>query len=515
MENGNEYIAILDYGSQYTQLIARRIREKNVLSKIFPCGASAAAVAGPGLKGVILSGGPESVFAAGAPGVDAGIFGLGVPVLGICYGMQLMAKHLGGVVEPGDVREYGSAKVETDPGCGLFNGIPSSFTAWASHGDRVAALPPGFSRAASSAGCPAAAMQDASRRLYAIQFHPEVAHTEHGAEIVSNFLSRICGCKGDWRMSGWIDSTVRSLKERIGDSEVVLGLSGGVDSSVAAALLDRAIGPRLHCIFVDNGLLRAGEAEKVAAAFGERFSFDLRVVRAGDRFFRALAGKTDPEEKRKAVGREFVSVFAAEAGKLRSCRFLAQGTIYPDVIESSNVAGAASHTIKSHHNVGGLPGDMQFELVEPLRDLFKDEVRAVGRELGMAPEFIDRQPFPGPGLAVRIIGEVTPEKAELLRQADLRVREETGKPGVRDGIWQAFAVLLPVKTVGVMGDRRTYEHVCAVRCVDSSDAMTADWTRLPFDTLAEISRRIANEVPGINRVVYDITSKPPATIEWE
>ena len=515
MNEEREFISIVDYGSQYTQLIARRIREKHLFCKIVPCSAPLDAICGSGLKGIVLSGGPNSVFAEGAPGVDPALFESGVPVLGICYGMQLMAQTLGGTVEPGVKREYGSTPVKISEAAPLFAGTGDSFTAWMSHGDRVASLPPGFKTAASSASCPAVAMKNDARRLYAIQFHPEVAHTQFGGRIIENFLFGICGCSGDWKMSSWIERSVAALRERIGDGEVLLGLSGGVDSSVVAALLDRAIGRRLHCIFVDNGLLRWREAEEISAMFGGRFSLDLRIVRAADRFYKALAGITDPELKRKAVGREFVAVFTEEARRFSSCRFLAQGTIYPDVVESSNATGAVSHTIKSHHNVGGLPPDLKFELVEPLRDLFKDEVRAVGRELGLDADFIDRQPFPGPGLSVRIVGEVTPERVHLLQQADVRVQEEMRRlPGWKS-IWQSFAVLLPVRTVGVMGDCRTYENVCALRCVDSQDAMTADWTRLPYETLATISRRITNEVRGINRVVYDITSKPPSTIEWE
>ena len=515
MNEEREFISIVDYGSQYTQLIARRIREKHVFCKIVPCSAPLDAICGSGLKGIVLSGGPNSVFAEGAPRVDPALFDYGVPVLGICYGMQLMAQTLGGTVEPGVKREYGSTPVKISDAAPLFEGMGESFTAWMSHGDRVTSLPQGFKIAASSTSCPAVAMKNDSRRLYAIQFHPEVAHTQFGGRIIENFLFGICGCSGDWKMSSWIERSVASLRERIGDGEVLLGLSGGVDSSVVAALLDRAIGRRLHCIFVDNGLLRWREAEEISAMFGGRFSLDLRIVRAADRFYKALAGISDPELKRKAVGREFVAVFTEEARRFSSCRFLAQGTIYPDVVESSNASGAVSHTIKSHHNVGGLPADLKFELVEPLRDLFKDEVRAVGRELGLDADFINRQPFPGPGLSVRIIGEVTPERVNLLQQADVRVQEEMRRlPGWKS-IWQSFAVLLPVRTVGVMGDCRTYENVCALRCVDSQDAMTADWTRLPYETLATISRRITNEVRGINRVVYDITSKPPSTIEWE
>ena len=510
-----ERIAILDYGSQYTQLIARRIREMHVYSEILPFDTTAAELAENPPKGIILSGGPNSVFAPGAPSVDPGVFRMGVPVLGICYGMQLMARELGGEVRPGESREYGKTVIDTDPGNDLFTGLPPSFTVWMSHGDMVSAIPPGFKVSASSANCPYAAVRDESRRFYAIQFHPEVAHTQNGGAILSNFLFKVCGAAGKWKLDDWIDATVESLRERIGGDEVVLGLSGGVDSSVVAVLLHRAIGDRLHCIFVDNGLLRFGEDVQVEKMFRDKLGMDLTVARAADRFYSALKGVEDPEAKRKIIGREFVNVFAEEARKFRHCRFLGQGTIYPDVIESSSSKNGPSHTIKSHHNVGGLPPDLKFELVEPLRDLFKDEVRAVGRVLGMDPELLDRQPFPGPGLGVRVLGEVTEEKVRLLQQADLRVQEEIRKLPFYKEIWQTFAVLLPVRTVGVMGDQRTYEYTCAVRSVDSVDAMTADWTRIPYETLAAISNRIINEVRGINRVVYDISSKPPATIEWE
>ncbi len=518
-------IAILDYGSQYTHLIARRIREKKVYSEVLPTSVAAAELMANPPLGIILSGGPASVFAEGAPQIDPAIFGLGIPVLGICYGMQLMAHTLGGKVEPGAEREYGRAVLsikehasssaeETADRTGIFAGLPASFTVWMSHGDRVAALPQGFETAATSANCPYAAMCDEKRRFYALQFHPEVVHSEHGSEILANFVFGICDAKPDWDMSTWIDETVERMKKEIGNDEVVLGLSGGVDSSVVAVLLDKAIGKRLHCIFVDNGLLRKNEAAQVERMFGEKLGLDLTVARAAERFYAALDGVDEPEAKRKIIGREFIAVFAEEARKFAHCRFLAQGTIYPDVIESSAKPGN-SQTIKSHHNVGGLPPDLKFELVEPLRDLFKDEVRSVGRLLGMDAELLDRQPFPGPGLGVRILGEITAEKVRLLQEADARVQEEVKKLPNYKSIWQTFAVLLPCRSVGVMGDQRTYEYTCVIRSVDSIDAMTADWTRLPYDTLATISSRIINEVRGINRVVYDISSKPPATIEWE
>ena len=508
-------ISILDYGSQYTQLVARRIREQQVFSEIIPFDTPAAMLREDPPQGIILSGGPNSVFENGAPGIDPEIFGLGIPILGICYGMQLMSQNLGGVVEPGVKREYGKTEISVMPGNSLFAGLPEKFIVWMSHGDRVSRIPEGFNVSAASGNCPYAAICDASRRFYAIQFHPEVVHTQYGSQIIGNFLFNICGCKGDWKLEDWIGETVDRLKTQIGDEEVVLGLSGGVDSSVAAVLLHRAIGARLHCIFVDNGLLRYNEDKQVEEMFRTKLGLDLHVAHAAQRFYSALAGVTEPEQKRKTIGREFINVFAEEARRFKDCKFLGQGTIYPDVIESSSKKNGPSQTIKSHHNVGGLPDDLKFELVEPLRDLFKDEVRAVGRVLGMDHELLDRQPFPGPGLGVRILGEVTEEKVRLLQQADLRVQEEVRKLPEYRTIWQTFAILLPVRSVGVMGDQRTYEYTCVIRSVNSVDAMTAEWTRLPYDTLATISSRIINEVRGINRVVYDISSKPPATIEWE
>ena len=508
-------IVILDYGSQYTQLIARRIREQQVFSEIIRFDTPAAKLRENMPQGIILSGGPNSVFEEGAPGIDPEIFNLGVPVLGVCYGMQLMSQQLGGKVQPGESREYGKTEMTTEPGNELFAGLPEKFIVWMSHGDRVAEIPAGFKVSATSANCPYAAIRNEEKRFYAIQFHPEVVHTQHGNQILGNFLFKICGCKADWKLSSWIEETVEKLKEQVGDEEVVLGLSGGVDSSVVAVLLHKAIGKRLHCIFVDNGLLRYNEDKQVEQMFRAKLDLDLHIAHAAQRFYAALKGVSDPEQKRKIIGREFINVFAEEARKFKNCKFLGQGTIYPDVIESSHALKGPSHTIKSHHNVGGLPPDLKFELVEPLRDLFKDEVRAVGRVMGMADELLDRQPFPGPGLGVRILGEVTEEKVKLLQQADLRVQEEVKKLPEYKTIWQTFAVLLPVKSVGVMGDQRTYEYTCAIRSVNSIDAMTADWTHLPYETLATMSNRIINEVRGINRVVYDISSKPPATIEWE
>ena len=508
-------IVILDYGSQYTQLIARRIREQQVFSEIIRFDTPAAKLRENMPQGIILSGGPNSVCEEGAPGIDPEIFNLGVPVLGVCYGMQLMSQQLGGAVEPGTEREYGKTEMTTVPGNELFAGLPEQFIVWMSHGDRVSKIPEGFQVSATSGNCPYAAIRNEAKKFYAIQFHPEVVHTQYGNQIIGNFLFKICGCKADWKLSSWIEETVEKLKEQVGNEEVVLGLSGGVDSSVVAVLLHKAIGKRLHCIFVDNGLLRYNEGKQVEQMFRSKLDLDLHIAHAAQRFYAALKGVSDPEQKRKIIGREFINVFAEEARKFKSAKFLGQGTIYPDVIESSSALKGPSQTIKSHHNVGGLPPDLKFELVEPLRDLFKDEVRAVGRVLGMDSELLDRQPFPGPGLGVRILGEVTEEKVKLLQQADLRVQEEVKKLPEYKTIWQTFAVLLPVKSVGVMGDQRTYEYTCAIRSVNSIDAMTADWTHLPYETLATMSNRIINEVRGINRVVYDISSKPPATIEWE
>ena len=508
-------IIILDYGSQYTQLIARRIREQHVYSEIVPFNITVDKVKAYAPKGIILSGGPNSVFEEGAPGIDPGIFDLGIPVLGVCYGMQLISQELGGRVQPGEAREYGKTEMTVVPGNELFKGLPDKFVVWMSHGDRVAEIPAGFKVSATSDNCPYAAIRNEEKRFFGIQFHPEVVHTQHGNQILSNFVFGICRANADWQLTTWIEDTVEKLRKQIGDEEVVLGLSGGVDSSVVAVLLHKAIGTRLHCIFVDNGLLRYNEDKQVEEMFHAKLGLDLHVAHAAQRFYTALAGVSEPEQKRKIIGREFINVFAEEARKFKNCKFLGQGTIYPDVIESSHALKGPSHTIKSHHNVGGLPPDLKFELVEPLRDLFKDEVRAVGRVMGMADELLDRQPFPGPGLGVRILGEVTEEKVKLLQQADLRVQEEVRKLPEYKTIWQTFAVLLPVKSVGVMGDQRTYEYTCAIRSVNSIDAMTADWTHLPYETLAAMSNRIINEVRGINRVVYDISSKPPATIEWE
>lgn len=513
--SAHNWIAILDFGSQYGQLIARRVREQHVYSELLRFDTSAETLRKRKPTGIILSGGPSSVFEKGAPLCDPAVFDLGVPVLGICYGMQLTSLTLGGTVKPGHAREYGRARIDVVLADPLFSGLPASLDVWMSHGDQVERLPPGFSRLAETHTCPNAAMGDPSRRIFGLQFHPEVVHTPQGTPILRHFLFDVCRCAADWQMSSFVEESVASIRKRVGSAHVICGLSGGVDSSVVAALLHRAIGPQLHCIFVDNGLLRASEAEQVETTFKEGLKLDLHVAHAQDRFLDALSGVVDPEVKRKTIGRVFIDVFASEARKLHDCRFLAQGTLYPDVIESASPIGGPSATIKSHHNVGGLPADLKFELIEPVRELFKDEVRALGRELGLPEAMIDRQPFPGPGLAVRILGEVTRQRVELLQRADLRVQEEIRTlPNYRE-IWQAFAVLLPVQSVGVMGDGRTYENVCAIRAVHSLDGMTADWVHLPYATLARISNRIINEVRGINRVVYDISSKPPATIEWE
>lgn len=511
----HDWIAILDFGSQYSQLIARRIREQQVYCEILRHDTPASTFADQPPKGIILSGGPASVLMPNSPDCDPALFEMGIPVLGICYGMQLMARKLDGSVQPGTHREYGRTQIRiTDP-APLFTDLPANLTVWMSHGDQVADLPSGFHTLASTDSCPHTAMGDPARHFYGLQFHPEVAHTQHGTDLLRRYLFDVCGCSGDWTMAQFIEESVVDIRDRVGNDHVLCGLSGGVDSSIAAALLHRAIGDQLHCVFVDNGLLRYDEAQQVEKTFGEAFGMDLRVAHAQDIFLDRLAGVIDPEQKRKVIGNTFIEVFTEEARKVGPMKFLAQGTLYPDVIESVSPIGGPSATIKSHHNVGGLPDDLQFELIEPLRELFKDEVRDLGRALGVPDAIVDRQPFPGPGLGVRILGEVTRERVALLQQADLRVQQEIEKLPDYGDIWQAFAVLLPIQTVGVMGDERTYENVAAVRAVQSLDGMTADWYRLPYDTLGTISNRIINEVRGINRVVYDISSKPPATIEWE
>jgi GMP synthase (glutamine-hydrolysing) len=509
----HQTIIVLDFGSQYTQLIARRLRELSVYSEVWPPDAPLEKIRAKHPVGVILSGGPKSVSQAGAPKCDRGVYDLDVPVLGICYGMQLMADSLGGRVAPAAQREFGHATVKVNRDVALFAGVPDEITVWASHGDFVAAVPDGFSIGATSANAPIAAMTDVSRALYAILFHPEVVHTQGGLEILRNFAFGICGCTGDWTMASFVEEATARIRTQVGGGRVVCGLSGGVDSTVAAMLIHRAIGDTLTCIFVDNGVLRQDEALQIRKRF-ERLQLPLAFADASALFLARLAGVTDPETKRKVIGATFIDVFEAEAAKLGQVDFLGQGTLYPDVIESIAIVGQSS-MIKSHHNVGGLPERMRMTLVEPLRELFKDEVREVGRKLGLDEEFVVRQPFPGPGLAVRILGEITPARLDLLRRADAVVSEEVKREGWYTRLWQSFAVLLPVQSVGVMGDERTYEYTVAIRAVESRDGMTADWARLPYELLARISSRIVNDVKGINRVVYDISSKPPSTIEWE
>jgi GMP synthase (glutamine-hydrolysing) len=509
----HQTIVVLDFGSQYTQLIARRLRELSVYSEILPFHTPAAEIAKRHPVGVILSGGPRSVSEPTAPRVDPAVLSMGVPTLGICYGMQIMTDVLGGRVEPAPRREYGHAEVTVVQPTPLFDELPGSIRVWASHGDFVTAAPDGFEVVATSANAPVAAMQRPERQLYALLFHPEVAHTERGKDILRNFAFHVCKCTGDWTLDSFVDETIGRIRATVGEGRVVCGLSGGVDSTVAALLIHKAIGERLTCIFVDNGLLRMNEAAQVRARF-ERLSLPLDFVDATETFLARLAGITDPEQKRKIIGATFIEVFEQRAAALGGFEFLAQGTLYPDVIESVSVGGP-SVVIKSHHNVGGLPEHMTFKLVEPLRLLFKDEVRDVGKVMGLEDEFVWRQPFPGPGLAVRIIGPVTAERLDLLRRADAIVAEEIRAAGWYRRVWQSFAVLLPVQSVGVMGDERTYEYTVAIRAVESRDGMTADWARLPHDLLASISSRIVNAVRGINRVVYDISSKPPSTIEWE
>ncbi|MBI3493599.1 MAG: glutamine-hydrolyzing GMP synthase [Acidobacteria bacterium] len=534
----HQTIIVLDFGSQFTQLIARRLRELSVYSEVWPPDTPIEKIRARQPVGIILSGGPKSVSEATAPTCDPAVYEIGRPVLGICYGMQLMAHALGGKVAPAPQREFGHAQVTvtsrpgpsgpgaagtsrpgpfgpgtTDDPAALFANLPSDLRVWASHGDYVATPPPGFSVVATSANAPVAAMSDPGRALYAILFHPEVAHTERGLDILRNFAFGVCGCTGDWTMASFVEEATTRIRARVGEGRVVCALSGGVDSTVAALIIHRAVGDKLTCIFVDNGVLRLNEAAQIRKRFA-RLRLPLVFVDASSMFLGRLAGAIDPETKRKIIGATFIDVFEAEAAKLGQVDFLAQGTLYPDVIESVSIVGQAS-MIKSHHNVGGLPERMRMKLIEPLRELFKDEVRVVGRQLGLEEEFVVRQPFPGPGLAVRILGEVTPARLALLRAADAVVAEEVKRDGWYTRLWQSFAVLLPVQSVGVMGDERTYEYTCAIRAVESRDGMTADWARLPHDLLARISSRIVNEVKGINRVVYDISSKPPSTIEWE
>jgi len=510
-----EVIPVLDFGSQYAQLIARRVREQGVYSELVRPDISADELRGMRPKGLILSGGPASVYDAGAPRCDRGIFDLGVPVLGICYGMQLMVELLGGRVRPASSREFGRARLQISAADPLLAGLPADTTVWMSHGDQAEVLPEGFVALAATAACPCAVVRHATRPFYGVQFHPEVTHTPRGEVIFHNFLYDICGCSGAWTMESFIEHAVEDIRRRVGSARVICGLSGGVDSSVTAALVHKAVGDRLVCIFVDNGLLRNNERTLVETTFRDHFRMDLRVADAAERFLTALRGVTDPQEKRRIIGREFIEVFKHEARSIADAAFLAQGTLYPDVIESGRSRAGPAAGIKLHHNVGGLPEDLGFELIEPLRDLFKDEVRRVAGVLGLPDAIIWRHPFPGPGLAVRIVGEITPQRLRILREADEIVIEELMAADLYRRTAQVFAVLLPVGTVGVMGDARTYESVIAIRAVESSDFMTADWARLPYEVLVAMSSRIINEVRGVNRVVYDISSKPPATIEWE
>jgi GMP synthase (glutamine-hydrolysing) len=511
-----EQIVILDFGSQYTQVIARRIRECNVYSVILRYDTPAAEIAALKPSGIILSGGPSSVYAKDAPLPDRAVLKLGVPILGICYGVQIFAQFLGGKVERGQRREYGKSALQVrDSHCPLFARLPRRLQVWNSHGDKLTRLPAGFKPVAVTENSRYAAIENRARKMFGLQFHPEVAHTPRGKEILANFVHNICGCGRNWTMHNYIDRAVQEIRKQVGRERIILGLSGGVDSSVAAALIHKAIGKQLTCIFVNNGVLRGREAEVVRRVFGRHFKIKLQYENASKLFLQRLKGVTDPERKRKVIGRTFIEVFEAAARRAGRAKFLAQGTLYPDVIESVPIAGNPAAMIKSHHNVGGLPKKMKFQLVEPLKCLFKDEVRELGLELGLPREIVLRQPFPGPGLAVRILGEVTPERLEILRNADTIVVTEMKNSGWYYKIWQSFAVLLPVRSVGVMGDERTYDYTIAIRAVESQDGMTADWVKLPYELLEKVANRIVNEVKGVNRCVFDITSKPPGTIEWE
>ncbi|MHC4418432.1 MAG: glutamine-hydrolyzing GMP synthase [Planctomycetota bacterium] len=510
-----ETIGVLDFGSQYCQLIARRVRENNVYSAILRADIPAEQLRGLGVKGLILSGGPASVYEEGAPRCDEKIFELGVPILGICYGMQLGCQILGSKIIAAKAREYGRTSLSILDKSDLFMGLPDSTTVWASHGDQVGKLSADFEKLATSQNCPNAAVRHRAKKFYGVQFHPEVSHTPKGQLILKDFLYDICGCSGDWKMSDFVSESVEEIRQEVGDAAVICGLSGGVDSAVTASLVHQAIGDRLVCILVDNGLLRTNECENIVSTFRDHFHMDLRVVDWSRQFLDALAGVTDPQQKRRIIGTEFIKAFESETPNITNAKFLAQGTLYPDVIESGHKDGSPAANIKLHHNVGGLPAQLQFELIEPLRDLFKDEVRIVGEYLGLPEDIVWRHPFPGPGLAVRIIGEVNPERLRILRSADEILIDEIKSAGLYRKISQALAVLLPVSTVGVMGDERSYENVIAIRAVETPDFMTADFSRIPYEVLACVSNRIINEVRGVNRVVYDISSKPPATIEWE
>jgi len=512
----NEQIVILDFGSQYTQVIARRIRECNVYSTIVRYDTPACEIAALKPRGIILSGGPSSVYAPKAPLPDPVIFQLGLPVLGICYGVQLLAHFLGGKVEKGQKREYGKGTLSVkDKACELFHQLPAALQVWNSHGDKLTKIPAGFKPVAVTENSEFAAIENREKKFFGLQFHPEVVHTPRGREIVANFVHHVCGCGKHWTMRRYLDQAVEEIRAQVGSERVILGLSGGVDSSVAAALIHKAIGDQLTCIFVNNGLLRAHEAGVVQDVFGKNFRIKLQYEDASELFLTRLKGVTDPEKKRKIIGKTFIEVFQSATKRAGAAKFLAQGTLYPDVIESVPIAGNPAALIKSHHNVGGLPKKMKFQLVEPLKCLFKDEVRRLGEELGVPKEIVWRQPFPGPGLAVRVLGEVTPDRCEILRNADAIVVEEMKACGLYYKIWQSFAVLLPVRSVGVMGDERTYDYTIAIRAVESQDGMTADWVKLPYDLLEKLASRIINEVKGVNRCVFDITSKPPGTIEWE
>lgn len=510
--NSHETVIVLDFGGQYNQLITRRIRELNVYSELLPPTITADEIRNMNVKGIIFSGGPNSVYADGAPKADPAIFQLGIPILGICYGMQLMAQHFEAKVERAAVREYGKAMIGITSEAELYSGQPKEQQVWMSHTDLVLAPPSGFQADAATSHAPVAAMSAPDRKLYAVQFHPEVNHSIYGQDMLKNFLYAVCGCTGNWTMGSYVEEAVANIRTQVGDKKVLCALSGGVDSSVAAVLVHRAIGDNLTCMFVDHGLLRKQEAELVMQTFTQEFKMNVVKIDASERFLGRLADVTDPEQKRKIIGEEFIRVFEEESKELGHFDFLAQGTLYTDIVESGTATAA---TIKSHHNVGGLPEDMQFSLVEPLNSLFKDEVRALGTELGIADEIVWRQPFPGPGLAIRIIGAVDLDKLAILKEADFVVRDEIYRSGLDREIWQYFAILPDIKSVGVMGDERTYAYTIGIRAVTSKDGMTADWARIPFDVLERLSSRLVNEVPHVNRVVYDITSKPPATIEWE